>query len=452
MHASPLDDARESLRRAPCDRPCVLCVPAPDVPVERLLAVPLDGDAVLLAPTDADAIALAGRGSALSLTAPSLASLRPRAEDTLGTLSVVALSGADARPRLVGGQTFDPSRHDDDVWREFPCASLTLPRWALVRHEGRATLQVFFAPGSDRNVSCVSAVLDALTAAPRRDEPIPSVVNLVDDVPAARAAWRALVDDALAVMRAGRAEKLVAARRAAFALSSAPALDALLRGLELAAGGAPGCLRFALERGDTRFVGATPERLIARRRDTLYADALAGSIPRRESGDDRGSVQALLASAKDRHEHTLVVAMLRDALAHLGVTMHKPPPPTVRSLARVHHLWTPLRARVDGLAPHVLSLVEALHPTPALGGVPRAAALDWIAAREPHPRGWYAGPVGWCDRDGDGEFFVAIRSALTRGVSAWAWAGAGLVEGSDATREWDETEAKMAAMRAALGA
>ena len=103
-------------------------------------------------------------------------------------------------------------------------------------------------------------------------------------------------------------------------------------------------------------------------------------------------------------------------------------------------------------APHVLSLVGALHPTPALGGAPRAAALDWIAAREPSPRGWYAGPVGWCDARGEGEFFVAIRSALTQGTRAWAWAGAGLVEGSDAAREWDETEAKMAAMCAALGA
>ncbi len=93
----------------------------------------------------------------------------------------------------------------------------------------------------------------------------------------------------------------------------------------------------------------------------------------------------------------------------------------------------------------------ALHPTPALGGSPRGAALAWIAAHEAHPRGWYAGPVGWCDAQGNGEFFVSIRSAALRGDRAWVYAGAGLVEGSDADTEWRETDAKMAVMRAALG-
>ncbi len=100
----------------------------------------------------------------------------------------------------------------------------------------------------------------------------------------------------------------------------------------------------------------------------------------------------------------------------------------------------------------MLSLVEALHPTPALGGTPRDAALDWIARCERAPRGWYAGPVGWCDADGDGAFHVAIRAALLQGARAWTYAGAGLVAGSDPDTEWAETEAKMAPMRAALGA
>lgn len=419
----------------------VLSVPAPDGPVERLLAAVPEGPASLFAPRDGR-VALAGRGRALHLTGPALGALRDDLARSLARVAVVAAPGADDVARALGGQTFDPRRHpaDDVAWEPFPAASLTLPRWALVRVDGRSSLQVAFTRDDAPSAASIARVLRALHASP------PTAASpRVERVAADRGLWEALVRDALDVMREGRAEKLVGARRAELRADSPWRLADVIDRLDADVG----CARFAFEHGDAVLVGASPERLVARRGDVVSADALAGSLPR--GGDDVRDARALLDSAKDRREHALVVAGIRAALAPFCDALDAPDAPVVRTLPRLHHLWTPVRARLREGA-HALDLVDAMHPTPALGGSPRGAALDWIARREPHPRGWYAGPVGWCDLAGDGEFFVAIRAAALRGTRAWTYAGAGLVPGSDPAREWDETEAKMSAMRAALGA
>lgn len=434
--AAALDRARSGALVA-------VSVPAQDGPVERLLGVVREGSAGLFDPRDG-AVSLAARGCALTLTGGSLAALRGRAGEALGAVAVLAAPGADPVVRALGGQCFDARRsHDDDpAWQGFPAAALTVPRWALVRAAGRCSLQVAFTRDDAPAREALAAVLRGLADAAPAKPAGPVAAALPGD----RAGWEALVRDALAAIAAGRAEKLVGARRAELAATSSFALDAVLARLEAPAGSA----RFALERDGGIFLGATPERLVERRGALARADALAGSIAR-AGGDDDGETRRLRESAKDRREHAIVVAGIRDALGPFVTDFEAPAEPAVRTLARLHHLWTPVRARLRG-GVHVLDLVDALHPTPALGGAPRGPALDWIAAREPHPRGWYASPVGWCDAAGDGEFFVAIRAAVLRGSRAWAYAGAGLVAGSDPAREWDETETKLAAICAALGA
>jgi isochorismate synthase len=418
----------------------VLSVPAPDAPVERLLRAVPEGPATLLAPHHGR-VGLAGRGRALHLTAPSLRQLREPLVASLARVAVIAAPGADGVARALGGQTFDP-RHPaaDEAWRTFPAASLTLPRWTLARVDGRTSLQVAFTRDDAPTAASVAAVLHSLEA-PLPAPHVPRVTCLAGD----RDDWEALVRDALAVMRDGRAEKLVGARPAALRATAPWCVADVIDRLDVA----DGCARFAFEHGDATFLGASPERLVSRRGEAVSADALAGSLPR--GLDVVHDARALLDSAKDRREHDLVVTGIRAALREFCDGFEVPDAPVVRTLPRVHHLWTPVRARLLAGA-HLLDLVGAMHPTPALGGAPRDVALDWIAQRERHPRGWYAAPVGWCDAAGDGEFFVAIRSAVLRGERAWTYAGAGLVPGSDPAREWDETEAKMSAMRAALGA
>lgn len=443
---TPDDLLPAALDRARGGALVVLSVPAPDVPVARLLDAVPEGDASLFDPHGgAPAVSVAGRGRAVHFTGPSLAALRPAVARALADITVVAAPGADASVRALGGQSFDPRRpHDgDDAWQTFPTASLTVPRWALVRADGRASLQVAFTRDDAPDARELAAVRRALEALAPDVGRAPDVAALPGD----RDAWEALVRDALAVMREGRAEKLVGARAAELRADTPWGLPDVLARLD-----APeGCARFAFEHHGALFLGASPERLVARDGAFARADALAGSLPR-DADHDARDLRALLDSGKDRREHELVVAGIRDALGPLCESVDAPAAPVVRTLARLHHLWTPVRARLRRDAPaHVLDLVAALHPTPALGGAPRDVALDWIARREPRPRGWYAAPVGWCDAAGDGEFFVAIRAAVLRGERAWLWAGAGLVPGSDPAREWDETEAKLAAMRAALG-
>jgi menaquinone-specific isochorismate synthase len=200
--------------------------------------------------------------------------------------------------------------------------------------------------------------------------------------------------------------------------------------------------RFAFRPGETAFVGATPERLVARRGLSVASEALAGSAARSE---------ALLASRKDLGEHGFVVREIARRLRPLCRSLTVGERPDVRELRHVLHLHTPIEG-VLAEPTHVLELVEALHPTPAVAGVPTDGALAWIAARESAPRGWYAGPVGWLDGDGDGEFAVALRSGVVDGARAWLYAGAGIVRDSDPRAEYDELELKQRALAAALGA
>jgi isochorismate synthase EntC len=145
-----------------------------------------------------------------------------------------------------------------------------------------------------------------------------------------------------------------------------------------------------------------------------------------------------------------VVEAIREALAPLCSSLEVPTEPRIRRLRHVLHLQTSITGRLDSDV-HVLDLVEALHPTPAVGGVPTIEALRCIAELESQPRGWYAGPVGWFDQTGDGEFAVAIRSGLVRGRHAFVYAGAGIVRDSDSTKEYEETGLKQRALLDALG-
>jgi menaquinone-specific isochorismate synthase len=202
------------------------------------------------------------------------------------------------------------------------------------------------------------------------------------------------------------------------------------------------CFRFAVApRGEGTFFGATPEKLVARRGRAVETEALAGSTGRGDTpAEDEWLADELRDSPKDRHEHRLVVDAIRDQLDPLAATV-RTGPLSVRRLASVQHLQTPISADLH-TDDHVLSLVEALHPTPTVGGLPPARALETIRDSEAFDRGWYAGPIGWFDRTGDGEFAVAIRSALAHGADVTCFAGAGIVADSQPDREWEEVQLK----------
>lgn len=257
------------------------------------------------------------------------------------------------------------------------------------------------------------------------------------------AGYRAAVAEAVRRMRAGELEKVCLAHDLLVVGDEPFDPRFLLGGL---AERYPTCWSYAVD----RLVGATPELLVRRTAGVVESRVLAGTIwP--GSGDNLSG--RLLGSAKDRHEHALAVDSLADALRPLCSTLDVPEQPGVIALHNVSHLSSDVRGTLDAADPaSLLELAEAVHPTAAVGGTPRDAALRLITELEGMDRGRYAGPVGWVDSSGDGELGIALRCAQLDGEVARLFAGCGIVADSDSRKEAREAAAKMVAVRDALHA
>jgi menaquinone-specific isochorismate synthase len=212
----------------------------------------------------------------------------------------------------------------------------------------------------------------------------------------------------------------------------------------------PDCYLFSVYNGAGQyFLGASPERLVSLQNHCLATDALAGTAPRgKTTREDAQLANSLLTSSKEMHEHQVVIDFLVHQLAQLGL-QPEPFPLRLRQLSNIQHLHTPIRARVPAQI-HLLDIVATLHPTPAVAGMPRAVTCAEIDRLEPFARSLYAGPIGWVNHRGDGEFAVGIRSALVEGCHARLFAGAGIVQGSDPDRELAEVQLKLQALMSAL--
>lgn len=212
----------------------------------------------------------------------------------------------------------------------------------------------------------------------------------------------------------------------------------------------PDCYIFSVSNGQgVSFIGASPERLVSLQQRQLLTDALAGSAPRGGSpAADAQLANRLLNSAKEMHEHQVVLDFIVGQLRQLGMQPDALPL-RLLTLPNIQHLHTPIRATLPAHL-HLLDVVATLHPTPAVAGMPRAIACEQIQHYEPWARSLYAAPIGWVNYEGDGEFAVGIRSAFVQGCQARLLAGAGIVAGSDPQRELAEVKLKLQALLAAL--
>ena len=204
---------------------------------------------------------------------------------------------------------------------------------------------------------------------------------------------------------------------------------------------------------DHSFLGATPELLVSRRGRRVVSHPLAGSAARLpDAAADRAAGESLLGSDKDRREHRMVVEDILDRLAPYCSQLSTPEGTALRSTRTMWHLGTRIEGRLKGAdMPSAAGLAALLHPTPAVGGYPREAALEAIRELEGQDRGFYAGAIGWAEGSGDGDWYVALRCAEIRSRRVLLHAGAGIVAGSDAEAEVEETSAKFRAMLVALG-
>jgi isochorismate synthase len=384
--------------------------------------------------------ALVGIGSARALTGHGIDRFKQVShawQKLLGdAVSEDGFAQAGGGPLLLGGFSFDPLRQSSTLWDGFPCARMVLPERMLAQRRGSAWLTTNVV--IDPEPASQAAVSDP----PKEPDEAPPMLS--------PRAWTALVGSVARGIRHGQLglEKVVLARAEQLEADQAVDPAIVLRNLTAAY---PGCTVFAVGHREACFLGATPERLISLHGGSASTMALAGSIARGATPrEDQQLADRLLRDPKERAEHAVVVGALRDGLAQVCTRIVADAEPRVHKLQNVQHLLTPLRGQVTA-GRGVLDLVERLHPTPAVGGFPRQPALELIRAFEGLDRGWYAGPIGWLNRDGEGDFVVGLRSALVRGASATLFAGCGIVADSNAAAEYTESGWKLRPMRAALG-
>lgn len=345
--------------------------------------------------------------------------------------------------RFFGGAAFSAGRDGSgSCWSDFGDASFFLPRVLYVDEDPGARLVVLVEP---RRLDETTQALKAIYAQFEQQATIPGepLFAVTKTESSDEATWVELLGGIKELLRQGTVRKVVAARRVTVQLSREPALAEVVQRFDAIA---PVCTHFALRLGEKTFLGATPELLVEKCGPLLRTEALAGSISR----DHPDAEAALRESAKDQAEHAFVVDAIRAQLSEICDQIEVPDRPEVQRLLRILHLRTPISARLAEPT-HVLAVVQRLHPTPAVGGVPRHEAIEWITHNEPTERGWYASPFGWVDSEGNGQFVVALRSALLHGDKVHAYAGAGIVEQSDARLEFAETELKLTSMLGALG-
>lgn len=379
-----------------------------------------------------------GHGVALALRVDRLDHLGPALLDARRRTIALHPDGSPApAPAFVGGCAFLPDAPLPDHWEPFGTGTWLLPARRLTVHDdGRATLTRAWHRDGEH---WTPADIHAHAIAGPHAQPLADGED--------QNAFETRVRAALDAIHSGHLRKVVLARSRTVPRQRTP-LAVLLLGL-----GAryPRCTLFAFAPGDgSLFAGVSPETLLAAHDGHIHTMALAGSAPRGTSPDeDLRHGNALLRDPKERQEHRLVVDDIRATAERHGGTLHAPPEPDLLRLHNVQHLHTPFHGTLEQ-PDAALDLAAALHPTPAVGGQPRDAALDWLRRTEAGARGWYAAPFGAVHAPDRLHLVVALRSALFRGDQAALFAGAGILAPSDPAREYHETRAKMDALRALL--
>jgi salicylate biosynthesis isochorismate synthase/menaquinone-specific isochorismate synthase len=355
---------------------------------------------------------------------------------------------AGAGPVWLGGFAFDPDGGSTPTWSSLAPASLVLPEVSICRSGERSFLTVNAIVGLGDEAEELGERLAARLAGLRLDAPLP----LLDPHPTARAEIRsarpprefeAAVEGATARIEEGEFSKVVLAREVIVSAAAAHDPAALFGAMREQF---PACFCFCCGTPEAAFIGASPELLVRRAGASVSTVALAGST--RRSSDpavDDHLGEQLLRSDKNRREQRIVSERIVRALRPHAVWVEAAAEPEIVKVANIQHLATPVIAQLA--EPHsAIEMAGLLHPTPAVGGEPWPAAAAAIADLEGMDRGWYAAPVGWMDATEDGEFCVALRSALLRDREAHLFAGVGVVAGSDPAAELEETEVKLGAL------
>lgn len=350
-----------------------------------------------------------------------------------------------------GGMTFDPLRDKTKLWESFPTSELIVPQISIVKQKTDyyLTLNTFVNKEDDveDKVRHLETLKGELLYAPLNVKRHRHCIERKDEV--ARDEWIEAVKRARDEIRNNDIKKIVMAREMIVTLNNVPDLTSIINNLIQTQ---PNSYVFAFEKGEDCFIGASPERLVRIQDDRVLSTCLAGTAPRGNSKDEDERIkEQLFHDSKNRDEHDYVVQMIRNSIQPFCHDLNIPNEPIVLSLKDLHHLYTPVTATLKEGAT-IFDFIKHLHPTPALGGEPKAESLAFIRQHERLDRGWYGAPLGWIDEKMNGEFAVAIRSGLIRKQIISLFAGCGVMKDSDPQLEYEETAVKFLPLFNALEA
>ena len=358
----------------------------------------------------------------------------------------------DIAPVLFGGFSFDPKSVKGSEWGGFPSAYFVVPSFQLTSKNGQMFISINLITTSSNAVDEFDALReerDRLIHIAEVNEFATSIKPTVSDIEEInKDSYLEAVRNATEQINKGEAEKVVIARSLRMDFDQEVSSVAALHHI---ASEQQESYHFGLQRSGQLFFGATPERLIEITNGQAYSACVAGSIKRGKTAtEDRILGEELLNDDKNREEHHYVVKMISNIFSENCTDVLMPKEPKLMRIRDIQHLYTSIEGKLKG-GTDIFKLVEELHPTPALGGVPTNKAMEVIRREEQMDRGYYAAPIGWADSDGNGEFAVAIRSGLLDGDKAYLYAGGGIVADSEPQREYDETWVKFRPVLRALG-
>lgn len=358
----------------------------------------------------------------------------------------------EPQPILFGGFTFDPENHETGEWDGFPQSYFAVATYQLVIRNEKAYVSIHFITDDSQCLKAfeqLRAERDRLIHAAQVKElktyPKPFAQSIEERN---KADYLQSVEKVTNLIRQKEADKVVIARSLELHFNedlTAPQIISQIIHEQ------PESYLFGIERGELLFFGATPERLVKVEKRFAYSACVAGSIRRGKTAEeDKALGDCLLNDPKNLGEHRYVVEMIENTFKRNCSDYTVPKHPRLLKIRDIQHLFTPVEGKLLNHAT-IIQLVKHLHPTPALGGVPRNKAMEIIRDYEKMNRGLYAAPIGWMDADGNGEFVVAIRSAALINQDAYLYAGGGIVADSNPQTEYEETLVKFRPMLRALG-
>ncbi|WP_066063216.1 isochorismate synthase [Neobacillus soli] len=353
-------------------------------------------------------------------------------------------------PVLFGGFTFDPLKEKTDLWSKYADSLFHLPKYLLSIIKGKTylTTNTTYTPNDD--YSLLGKVIE------ERNQIVNSLKDFKRVTPStllqtreiAPEKWKKSVDEVVKELTDSPLKKVVLARELRLEFNGQVEAEDVLENLYKQQ---QESFIFAFESNGDCFIGASPERLVKKQGNEVFSTCLAGSISRGKTAEeDRMLGQTLLNDQKNLIEHGFVVEMIKEALEESCEEIILPDKPQLMTIRDIQHLYTPVIGKCHKDS-SLLLLVERLHPTPALGGLPKNAAVEKIRQVEELDRGFYAAPLGWVDYRQNGEFAVSIRSGLLQGDEVSLFAGCGIVADSDSESEYLETSLKFRPMLRALG-